>query len=621
MTKDASLYKTHKAEPLVELHGANKWWNRTLSADHGWETSLSHNGVTFHDPYEPTGFPITYEGKEIRLNTAVAEEACGWFASMYNTDHVKNPTFQKNFFNDWVKLFRTEEEKQITSFAKLDFKPMYEFLLAKSEAKKANNKLPAVRKAKKEAKDIRDSIYGYALVDGYKEKVGNYSVEVPGLFRGRGDHPKTGRIKARIRPEDVILNVGPNETIPEPPQGHQWKGVIHNKSVTWLAFYMDAINSQYKYIYLAASSRFKCENDMKKYEKARTLKKYIKQIRARYLKDMKSERSDVAQRATATYLIDFLALRVGNEKDTTEVADTVGCCNLRVEHLKFLDNCTVHFHFLGKDSMVYDQEVRLSTLAYDNLKRFSQGKTPKTDVFDRLKTAELNKHLSDLMPGLSAKVFRTYNASITLQNTLLGLKEGRVTHTGESVEEKGGMDVDEEPFVDVARDAPVLERVAFYNAANRVVSILCNHQRTVPKGHEGQMAKMEGKIEELREDCAMYKKHLKALKNGSANSNKKAKSSAKPVVDRKGKPLSSSASAVQTKIKALEKKITEGTFKIQQKEEGKSVALNTAKINYMDPRITVAWGKHKWVPIEKLFNKALVSKFPWAMESDSNWRF
>jgi DNA topoisomerase-1 len=35
----------------------------------------------------------------------------------------------------------------------------------------------------------------------------------------------------------------------------------------------------------------------------------------------------------------------------------------------------------------------------------------------------------------------------------------------------------------------------------------------------------------------------------------------------------------------------------------------------------VAWGKHKWVPIEKLFNKALVSKFPWAMESDSNWRF
>ncbi len=33
------------------------------------------------------------------------------------------------------------------------------------------------------------------------------------------------------------------------------------------------------------------------------------------------------------YLIDKLALRAGGEKDTDEEADTVGCCNLRVEHV------------------------------------------------------------------------------------------------------------------------------------------------------------------------------------------------------------------------------------------------------------------------------------------------
>ena len=32
--------------------------------------------------------------------------------------------------------------------------------------------------------------------------------------------------------------------------------------------------------------------------------------------------------------------------------------------------------------------------------------------------SDLNAHLKTLMPGLSAKVFRTYNASETLQNEL-----------------------------------------------------------------------------------------------------------------------------------------------------------------------------------------------------------
>lgn len=40
-----------------------------------------------------------------------------------------------------------------------------------------------------------------------------------------------------------------------------------------------------------------------------------------------------------------------------------------------------------------------------------------------LQTAVLNKHLNELMEGLTAKVFRTYNASITLQNQLKELTD------------------------------------------------------------------------------------------------------------------------------------------------------------------------------------------------------
>ena len=39
------------------------------------------------------------------------------------------------------------------------------------------------------------------------------------------------------------------------------------------------------------------------------------------------------------YFIDKLALRAGNEKDSDETADTVGCCSLRVEHISEWATC------------------------------------------------------------------------------------------------------------------------------------------------------------------------------------------------------------------------------------------------------------------------------------------
>lgn len=85
----------------------------------------------------------------------------------------------------------------------------------------------------------------------------------------------------------------------------------------------------------------------------------------------------VRQRAVALYFIDKLALRAGNEKDEDQ-ADTVGCCSLRIEHIKlhqkhegekislfsFMKGCwrfkfnvgkdnVVELDFLGKDSIRY----------------------------------------------------------------------------------------------------------------------------------------------------------------------------------------------------------------------------------------------------------------------------
>jgi DNA topoisomerase-1 len=71
------------------------------------------------------------------------------------------------------------------------------------------------------------------------------------------------------------------------------------------------------------------------------------------------------------------------------------------------------------------------------------------------------------MDGLSAKVFRTYNASRTLQEQL-----DQMTNTKDGINDK----------------------ILSYNRANRAVAILCNHQRAVPKTFAKSMENMQTKV-------------------------------------------------------------------------------------------------------------------------------
>jgi DNA topoisomerase-1 len=191
------------------------------------------------------------------------------------------------------------------------------------------------------------------------------------------------------------------------------------------------------------------------------------------------DRAD-AQLGTAMWVIDVLALRVGGEKGEEE-ADTVGCCSLRVEHLTFnpaADSFEIELEFLGKDSMLYKQNINfaqhgdLGKLVYGNLKKFCRKKGPTDDVFDTLSPSVLNKHLTSLMKGLTAKVFRTFNASITLEREL--------------------------PTAASLEGLSIQDKVIQYNAANRQVAILCNHQKTVSKAAEAMFENLNEKLATLK---------------------------------------------------------------------------------------------------------------------------
>ena len=348
------------------------------------------------------------------------------------------------------------------------------------------------------------------------------------------------------------------------------------------------------------------------------------------------------------WVIDILALRVGGEKGEDE-ADTVGCCSLRVEHLNFEGggDYDIELEFLGKDSMLYKQTTDFDKYGdvgrkvYDNFVSFCKKKKPDQQVLDKLDPPELNRHLSALMPGLTAKVFRTYNASETLQREL--------------------------PQEAELEGLTFAQKVLKYNEANKKVAILCNHQKTVSKAQEDGLAALADRLEVLKTQKKELGQVLKALKENKPDAIKlksdkaeKKVAAAKAAIER-AKDMTEKAKTPEDKIKAtnamqdakeMQKagralvsreshlysskpnaesvkkrigtwadKIKKLELDIRNKDDNKEVALGTSKINYCDPRISVAWCKANEVPIERVFPKTLRDKFVWALAVPPEWKF
>lgn len=273
--------KTEQDEMAEEQEEEYRWWEDPTKGDGTTKwTTLQHNGVVFPPPYEtlPKNVKLLYNGTPVNL-APEAEEVAGFFGGMLNSTHnVENPTFQKNFFEDFQDILKktggAKDSKgnnvNIKEFAKCDFKPIFEYYDGQRTEKKA---LPSAEKKRLKAeKEAQEAPYMHCMWDGRKQKVGNFRVEPPGLFRGRGEHPKTGKVKKRVEPEQITINIGKEASPPPPPKGHRWKEIKHDQEGTWLAMWQENINGAYKYVMLAANSDVKGQSDHKKFEKARELK-------------------------------------------------------------------------------------------------------------------------------------------------------------------------------------------------------------------------------------------------------------------------------------------------------------------------------------------------------------
>lgn len=554
------------------IYWINNQFGGKKSPNKKWNT-LIHNGVFFPEPYNKNNIPLLYKNKKVILNIE-AEEYAYYYSKYLDTEYIKNPKFNKNFWSDWKKLI--DKKFDITNFENCDFSFFQDFLNKEKEIKSRQSK--EEKEEIKEERKKKEEKYTTALIDGKNQQVGNFRIEPPGIFLGRGCHPKLGKLKKQILPKDITINISEKVKIPEInlKGDYKWGKIIHDNTVYWLASWKDNITGKTKYVFPGEQSDFKAKSDISKFDLAKLLKKKISDIKKINNENLESKNEELRQLATALYFIDKLALRIGNEKGEDQ-ADTVGVSSLRIEHISLIDNIKfiIKLDFLSKDSVRYINKFEVSEIVYNNLQGFIKNKKLKDDLFDLIKADDINKYLQRLMTGLTSKVFRTYNASSLFQKELNAIS-------------KKFQNYDEKDKINILLNE--------FNKANAKVALLCNHQKKVSKGFNNQLDKINQKIKEQKKK----KKELEELKKSAKN--EKAKK-------------------IRIKIKKIDNNINILKLKKNAKIEMKAVSLGTSKINYIDPRITIVFLKKNNLDINKIFTKTLQQKFYWAFNVDLNYEF
>lgn len=543
-----------------------------------WQT-LVHRGVAFPPAYQPRGITISIRGKKLALSADQEELIYAW-AKKKDTHYVQDPVFQANFLSDLKPLLPDEFRKADLKITDFDMSQAFrladeENVMKEREKERVKN-LPREEKkkiaeAKKAERERLKATYGKAVVDGQEVDIANWLVEPPGLFMGRGQHPLRGRWKPRVRPQDVTLNMGEDAPAPE----GEWAEIVHDHSSTWLATWMERLTEKRKYVWLHDSSELRQGNDKAKYDKALKLAQRLDKVEKEIMRKMKGS-SDRA--ATAAYLIFKLAMRVGDEKDPDE-ADTVGASTLRVEHIKFPQaggRQQIEFNFLGKDSVPWQKTLDVGSddtkALYDNLRNFMKGKRPQDQIFDDINSRKINEFFQTVMPGLTAKVFRTCIATKVVQHALVN------------------------PPIKVDRNSEESDKVYVAKSANLQAAIECNHKKGVdPKNPAAKKA-----MEKFEEAIAKKKQAIAELEKQVAQKSWKT----------------------ETQEKRLKERLAKMKVQLKLQQETRDYNLGTSLRNYIDPRVMKAWLNYVELDWTKVYTATLQRKFKWVEGyKDRNFRF
>ncbi|XP_046751155.1 DNA topoisomerase 1-like [Diprion similis] len=374
-----------------------------------WKTSVEYYGPYFPPDYEllPDGVHFYYDNERMKLAPETEEMATLYAKRLDKLKVINRETreiFDKNFLKDWQNTMTESEKERITDLSKCCFGPIRYHLREKVDEKKSISK-------EDEAK------FGYCTIDGERQQLWNWKIKEPQCcLRIRSkNNENIGKIMKRVKPEDVTINCSS-----ECDQANNFneKGfkIINQPTTRYLAKWRNNVTGKFdgNYIRLHPSVEGR-----KKFGCAVELSKNIEKVRQQYRSDLDSSVLDEQQRGVILYILDKFSFRAGTEESSNQ-EDSTGVCTLKKSHITLSNRegkFFVFFDFIGKSGITYNKEHPVEEKVFQILQELKENGESE-DLFPRMTSKKVNDRLKEIFPDLTIKVFRTYNASLKMQEEL-----------------------------------------------------------------------------------------------------------------------------------------------------------------------------------------------------------
>lgn len=507
---------------------------------------LIHNGV-FIPAYEVKGFKLRLRGSELPLTPEQEEMVVALCKSP--PERLQDPVFVRNFLKDFCASLNVKATLEDFDFSEI--RRWLEEEKAKKEAM-GREERKALSELRKREREERRQRYGFAIIDGQRVEV-NFMVEPPCIFVGRGKHPLRGRWKPRVKYSDITLNLSPDAPTPPVPDGTSWGGRVWEPDSLWIARWRDKLTGKMKYVWISDTAPLKQERERQKFELAKRLKP--SKMREHIERGLSSPDPLMRKIATVAYLIDLLKIRVGDEKDPDEL-DTVGATTLKKSNVKIVGEGKVEFDFLGKGAVRFHKTIEVHPQVVKNLQEFMNNDSDR--LFPDIRCEQVNEFLGQIVPGITAKVFRTYYATEEVRRTL---------------EEQG-----------VSKTDPEYKKVFAAKLANLRAAEILHHKKTPPKNWRERLERKAEKVRALEEK-------IRLLQQSKVRRKKE-------------------------RLMKLREKLREQKLKLEFARRTKDYNLGTSLKSYINPEVYASWARKVGLDIKKIYPKTLQRKFAWALGTE-----
>jgi DNA topoisomerase I len=203
---------------------------------------------------------------------------------------------------------------------------------------------------------------------------------------------------------------------------------------------------------------------------------------------------------------------------------------------------------------------------YNNLKMLVNGKENNSQIFDGITSSKVNAFLRSIdnknLPGLTAKVFRTYITTNVVRETLAN-----------------------PPFNRINKNSSEAAKIYAVKIANLKAAITCNHKKGIDKNNPASVKALEKFSESVRKKQDTIKNLRTELGEGRWKT------------------------AIQKK--RIEDRLERIEMQLKLQKETRDYNLGTSLRNYVDPRVIAAWLMYVDLDWKKVYTTTLQRKFRW----------